>query len=331
MEPYLKKAVEEVRKRHAKKVALQIPEGLKTALPGIIEAIEAGGTEAFAFVEPCFGACDVKDREAECLGAELLIHFGHSRFVQKHCIETVYIPVVYGADSGKVSLLASKLEKMLGGKGIKKVGLCSTVQYGPQLALLKELLEKKGFGAFFGKGKCLEKGQVLGCNYGSAKAVGNKIEAFVFLGDGLFHPVGLGLAAKKPVFAADPIQGEVKEIGVERELFVRKRIAMIEGARQAKAVAIWVSTKRGQERMQEALALKRKFEERGKRAFVFASDLLSSDYIAGIDIGAVVCTACPRIAIDDSSSFRQQVITAGEALIVLGEKKIEEYGGICFG
>lgn len=334
MEIDLDKAIAEVKKSKAKKVAVQIPEGLKTRLGGIVEALGKEGIEVFAFVDPCFGACDLKDREAKELGADLLVHFGHTQFVSRHFVETVYIPIEYKPNKGKILVLAEEASVLLKKNKLKKIGLCSTIQFKKYAEVLEKELKKKGFEVFLdkeehqekeGKNRGLEKGQVLGCNYSAVKAVEKNVEAVVFLGDGLFHPIGLAFSVNKRVFIANPMEGEVKELGTEKDLFLRKRIAMIEKTKQAKSIAIWVSTKGGQEKMGLALRLKKKFSEKGKKAFIFASDLIRADYIAGINVEAIVCTACPRIAIDDSASFKQPVITPEEALIVLGEKKIEDY------
>jgi len=298
-EPFLEKALKEIVKKRAKKIALQVPEGLKPKLPKMIEEIEKG-KEVFAFVDPCFGACGVKDREAKALGAELIVHFGHSKFVSNESIPIIYIPIEYKADKKAMHLLAARLEDKIGKKSIKGIVLCSTIQFKEHENIIGKELEKKGFKIFEGKGGNVEKGQVLGCNYSGVKAVEGKAEAIVFIGDGLFHPIGLSFAAKKPVFVAEPVQKEVREIGQEKDLFLRKRIAMIEKAKQAKSIAIWVCTKKGQQKMKLAMQLKKKFEAKGKKAYIFTSNLLIPDYIAGINIEAIVSTACPRIAFDDT-------------------------------
>ncbi len=322
----LSKAVQEIKKRKAKNVALQIPEGIKPRLPGLVEEIEKKtGANIISFVDPCFGACGIKDVASKELGMDMLVHFGHTQFVSKECLPTIYIPIEYKADKKAMALLATKLEDKLREKNIKKIVLCSTIQFKEHRTIVGKELGKKGFKVFEGAGKNVEKGQVLGCNYSGVKAVEGKADAIIFIGDGLFHPIGLSFAAKKPVFIAEPVQKEIREIGQEKDLFLRKRIAMIEKAKQAKSIAIWVCTKKGQQRMKLAMQLKKKFETKGKRAYIFTSNLLVPDYIAGINVEAIVSTACPRIAFDDSSLFRQPIINPAEAIVVLGEKKIEEY------
>ena len=322
----LGKAIAEIKKRKAKLVAVQVPEGMKTRLPAMLEEIEKkAGAEAFAFVDPCFGACGLKDVASKELGADLLIHFGHTKFVAKEGIATVYIPVEYTPDKRAVSRLAESLAKQMEKKGFKKIGLCSTIQFRQHLKIVEAEMKKMEFRVFVGKGRNVEKGQVLGCNYSSIKAVGKKIDAIAFVGDGLFHPIGLSFAVNKLVFLANPIEKEVQELALQRDLFLRKRIAMIENARQAKSFGIWVSTKKGQQRLALARQLKKKFEGKGKKAFVFTSNLLAPDYVLGIGIEAIVSTACPRIALDDSSLYGKPVINPAEARIVLGEKKLEDY------
>lgn len=322
----LKPAISAIKKSNAKKVAVQFPEGLKTAITRISREIEAKtDAKTIAFVEPCFGACDILDEEAKRLGAELLIHLGHTIFVQKHSLETIYLPLEYKPDNKTLVALAEQVFEKISEKRFKRIALCSTAQFKKHRKIVEKELEKKGIKVFAGKGKNIEPGQVLGCNYSTVKAVEKDIEAVIFVGDGLFHPIGLNFATKKPVFVLEPGQGEIKELEKQKDLFLRKRIAMIEKTRQAKKIAIWVSTKKGQEKTALAIKLKEKFEAKGKEAIVISSSLLNPSHIIGINTDAIVSTACPRIALDDSSLFKQPIVNPTEALIALGEKKLEEY------
>ncbi len=324
----LGKAVEEIKKRKAKTVALQVPEGLKTRLAEIAREIEGkSGATVFSFIDPCFGACDAADERAKALGADLLLHFGHSPFLSKHAVETVFLPLSYELDKKKMHFLVKKLSDLLRKENAKKIVLATTIQYLPYLEFLKKKLRKNKFAVFIGKGRNISNGQLLGCNYSAVKNVAEKADAIVFLGDGLFHPLGISFCCSKPVFILNPLQEEVKLLLKEHDLFLRKRIAMIEKAKQAKSIAIWVSSKRGQQRMQLAIELRKKIEAKGKKALVFVSDLLLPDYLLGVQIEAIVSTACPRIALDDSSLFKQPIVNPSEMLVALGEKKLLQY---CF-
>ena len=41
-------------------------------------------------------------------------------------------------------------------------------------------------------------GQVIGCNYGNVKSIADEVEAFLFVGGGMFHALGIALSTSKP-------------------------------------------------------------------------------------------------------------------------------------
>ncbi|MBN2421149.1 diphthamide synthesis protein [Candidatus Woesearchaeota archaeon] len=76
----LDKVVEEIKTSKAKRVCIQLPDGLKPKAKEIQEAIEAKTkAEVIIWGGSCFGACDLP-RGLEELKVDLLIHFGHSPF-----------------------------------------------------------------------------------------------------------------------------------------------------------------------------------------------------------------------------------------------------------
>lgn len=82
----ISKIIEEIKKRNVKIVALQFPEGLKKYSIKIAEEIEnKTNAKTIIFIDPVYGACDVKIMEIknleEKLNSEILvIHFGHEKF-----------------------------------------------------------------------------------------------------------------------------------------------------------------------------------------------------------------------------------------------------------
>ncbi len=320
----LEPAIKAVKKKKAKLVAIQIPEGLKQRTLEIASKIEEKtGAETFTFMDPCFGACDIADSRAKAMDADILIHFGHSRFVPKEELETVYIPLHYSLKKSALKALAEGISKKA--KKGKTIALCTTIQYLDYLPEFKKILKTKGFKIEIGKGKNVLQGQVLGCNYSSVKAVEKKVDSVVFLGDGLFHPIGISFTSKKPVFTANPHSLEVNKLESERDLFLRKRSAAIARAMDAKTFGILVSDKKGQAKKELAFALKKKIEKSGRKAFVLVADYIKPEYILGVGLDALVGTACPRIVFDDASSFKQPILSASELDILLGQKKFGQY------
>ncbi len=69
---------QEITKLGAKRVLLQLPEGLKPEAPRLAKIVEESGALAIISADPCYGACDIAVNEAERLGVDLIVHFGHS-------------------------------------------------------------------------------------------------------------------------------------------------------------------------------------------------------------------------------------------------------------
>ncbi len=77
----LDRIVEEISKSKATVVGLQFPEGLKTRAVKVASEIEERtGCATAIFADPCYGACDTKELEAEKLGVDLIFQFGHDEF-----------------------------------------------------------------------------------------------------------------------------------------------------------------------------------------------------------------------------------------------------------
>jgi 2-(3-amino-3-carboxypropyl)histidine synthase len=82
---------QEILKHDAKRVLLQLPEGLKPEAPRLAKLVEKSGALAIVSASPCYGACDLAMDEAESLGADLIIHFGHSKLMKYERTPTIYV------------------------------------------------------------------------------------------------------------------------------------------------------------------------------------------------------------------------------------------------
>ena len=286
---------------------MQVPEGLKSKALSIARELEKAGNEVLISCEPCYGACDLRDSEAKRLGCEKIIHYGHSKFVDSE------IPVEYVEIKSEENLAIPESEiKKLG--GFNKIGLVSTLQFVNSLHNVKKQLEKIGKDAFIGgsDNKNLYDGQILGCNTGAAKSVEKKVDCFLYIGSGKFHPLGVALATKKPVFVFDTEKNRIEK--VETEKFLKQRLATIELARDAKAFGILVSTKPGQMNLKAAEEAKKRIEKTGRTAHILVMDEIKPEkieYINGIE--AYINTACPRIGIEDRTLFRKPILNLDEA------------------
>ena len=75
----LDKAVKAVKENNAKKVVIQLPDGLKPEAKKIVDAIEKEtGAEVLIYLGSCYGACDFPAN----IKADLLIQWGHALFTK---------------------------------------------------------------------------------------------------------------------------------------------------------------------------------------------------------------------------------------------------------
>jgi 2-(3-amino-3-carboxypropyl)histidine synthase len=296
----------EIKKRRIRKVVLQMPEGLKSHVIDLALFLEARGVNVTIYAEPCFGACDLYE------GDGLLVHFGHSPIYRSRT-PTLFYEVEDDYDF--IPVLSSTISRLP-----KKLGLLTTVQHLKTIPKIKEFLEGKEYTVYVGKGegRIRYPGQVLGCNFSTAKSVEKKVDAFLFLGSGMFHPIGVALATNKPVFRC---YETIEEVTLEKESILKRRYGEIYQAGDAKKFGILTSMKRGQRRRKDASKIKGMFEKAGKEALIVEMDTLSEDKVASMGFDAFVMCACPRIAIDDSSLWKKPVLTVHEAEILLGKRK----------
>lgn len=197
----------------------------------------------------------------------------------------------------------------------KIIGLVSTIQYVRQLNSIKDELRKAGKKIIISEPSkhAIYPGQVLGCDVSAAISVQDRVDCFLYIGDGKFHPLGIAVQTNKPVIIFNPLNGKVGQISEdEKRRWLRKQAARVSKVKAAKTIGILVSTKPGQFNLKKAKELKTKLEKLGKNAFIFIADTLNpNDLLNFPQIQAWVNTACPRI-VDDQELFKKPIANLDE-------------------
>lgn len=315
----IKKVIMRINKMGAKIVGIQFPDGLKTHATNVAREIEnATGAEVVISADSCFGACDTPDFKFMDF-VDLLIHFGHTSLPLKYSAPVMFVEA-YSQIDVKDSLNQA-LELL---KDYTDIGLATTTQHLHLLGEISDFLKDNGKNVVMSKGQSTRLGQVLGCNFSSIKSL--DAEAYLFVGSGNFHPLGIKLFTNAPVIIADPYMGEARLIDDFADKILRVRFARITKACDAKKWGILVSSKEGQYRMKLARSIKESLLENNRDAFIIMMENISPDnLLAYMDIDAFVVTACPRIAIDDSQMYKKPLITPQELEIVLNRRDWEDY------
>ena len=312
---------QEIAKLGAKRVLIQLPEGLKPEATRLANIVEKAGALPIVSADPCYGACDLATATAQSLNADLIIHYGHAKLLKHEPVPTVYVEAraTVNVDAA-VEKALPLLEKW------RKIGLATTVQHVQTLDEVREFLLRAGKTVIIGDaGRMNYPGQVIGCDYSNAKSIAKEIEAFLFIGGGKFHALGVALSTSKPTIIADPYEKRAYSINEEARKVLKQRWASIEEAKKAKIFAVLVGLKIGQKRLETALTIKEKLEKTGKKAYIFAIREITPEILMEFPkVDAYVNTACPRVSLDDASKFQKPVLTINEARVLVGEISWEE-------
>ncbi|WML67542.1 MAG: 2-(3-amino-3-carboxypropyl)histidine synthase [Methanoregula sp. SKADARSKE-2] len=292
----------------AHRVALQFPAGLKRKAAGIAGGLREAGFEVIVSGDSCYGACDLSLDTLRF--ADVLVHFGHAPVEDRPDVICEPWPVDFD-----ISVLHNALPLLRS----TSISLVTTVQHAHLIPELEQYLRSHGIDVLVaeGSGRTPHRGQVLGCCFTAAKA--GPTPEVLFVGTGVFHPIGIALASRKRVVALDPLTGRVQE--VTGHTLMRRRFAVMEKARGVETIGIIVSSKTGQQRME----LARRLAALSPRAVVVMMCEVSPDELLNLGFGAYVNTACPRLAYDDQVRFPVPVLSPQEYEILSGARSWDEY------
>jgi 2-(3-amino-3-carboxypropyl)histidine synthase len=225
----------------------------------------------------------------------------------------VYIPVRY---TKKIILQDSMINKLP-----ERLMLFSSVQFLHQLPDIEKqlFLKKKKILTIKSKnflydGMMSDKGQLLGCNAEifDAKNHGNDFDAFLYIGDGTFHPKALLVNNRKDIYCYDPKIRRLnvlrKEMHDEIEKKIRGRILKF---LTSKNIGIIVTTKRGQDNSKRAETLKDKILRKwpDKLVLMLLCNELNFNELENFNfIDIYVNTACSRIGNEDTIRSERPII-----------------------
>ncbi|KAA0003260.1 MAG: diphthamide biosynthesis enzyme Dph2 [Thermoplasmata archaeon] len=310
---------------NCKRVLLKLPDGLYSLSTEISDFLSSIGVESIISANSCYGACDFCDG-IEGMEVDRIIYVGEAEMPylrKKYPVRTSFLEIESKFDA------AGTVEKALPLLEGKRIGVVSITPYIHQMGKCIKILEGNNFIPVVGKKsrRTSYDGQILGCDLTAGTSISGKVDSFLYVGDGLFHPLGLSLSTKKPVVVADPSQNMAMkdEIREMRQKFMKIRYAMISNSMGKNRMGIIIGEKLGQKRVELAYEMKKLAEEKGMEAYIISSNNLSPDRIDYMALDFYVSTSCPRIAIDDYSNYKKPLLTPIEFEILTGEREWENY------
>ena len=318
-----KSVFEVIERKKPRSVALNGPEALIPKLQDVADHIsELFGIQVYIIGDTCWGSCDLNTHAADMLSADILFNIGHTIAIDTFGQKVVMIGAF---DDISFDVIANKCARDLIGK-YKTVSLVTDSQHLHQIDRVKRIFEDHGYNVIIGRGKGqLRDAQVFGCEFYPAYNVQKQVDAYIFLGQSMFHSAGVAMSTEKPTFMLDPYFEEYNEVNEFAQTMQKKAILSIYKALDAEKLGIIIGLKEGQFAHLRALELKKEFEKLGKKVQMIALTEITQERIQvfkGID--AFVQVACPRLGTDNH--FNKPMLSVPQALSLLKLLRKEPIG-----
>ncbi|XP_040471526.1 2-(3-amino-3-carboxypropyl)histidine synthase subunit 1 isoform X1 [Falco naumanni] len=308
------KTIWRIRQAQARKVALQMPEGLLMFACTIADIVERfTGAEAVVMGDVTYGACCVDDYTARALGADFLVHYGHSCLIPIDAtqgLKMLYVFVDIKIDTSH--FLETIRFNFAAGTSL---ALVSTIQFVSTVQAASQELRSQ-YKVCVPQCKPLSPGEILGC---TSPRLAQDIDAVVYLGDGRFHLESIMIANPGiPAYRYDPYSKVFSQEHYGHERMRRARQDAIRTATGAHCWGLILGTlgRQGSPRILQHLELRLRALGR-PFVRVLLSEIFPSKLRLFPDVDAWVQVACPRLSIDWGEAFSKPLLTPYEAAVAL--------------
>jgi len=304
-----------VRTEGSKVVALQFPEGLLMYACVIADILaKFAQVQVLVLGDVTYGACCIDDFTAQKLGADLLVHYGHSCLVPVSVtrIKVVYVFVEIAFDERH--LVACVKENF---PPETRLVLMGTIQFTSVIHKAAAELSAHFPHCQIPQAKPLSAGETLGCT--APVFVG--VDSLVFVADGRFHlEAAMIRNPQVQAFRYDPYGKVLSRERYEVDKMKAVRLSAIAQARDATTFGLVLGTLGRQGSPPIFRRLHALLRARGKRVIPFLMAEISPDKLALVgQVDAWVQIACPRLSIDWSGGFGKPILTPYELEVALQE------------
>ncbi|XP_026465664.1 2-(3-amino-3-carboxypropyl)histidine synthase subunit 1 [Ctenocephalides felis] len=320
------KTIWRIKETKAKRVALQMPEGLLMFATTISDILtKFTDCDTIIMGDVTYGACCIDDYTAIALKADLLVHYGHSCLIPID--QTRNIKVLYIFVDIKIDALHFTETVKLNFPDTAKIALVSTIQFVVTLQAAANDLRKAGYEVTIPQSKPLSPGEILGC---TAPYITNA-DILIYIGDGRFHLEAAMIANPKlKAYRYDPYEKKFTEEFYEHEQMRLTRRKAVKTAANAKKFGLIFGTLGHQGSPKVLEQLQNRLDLAGKTVLnILLSEIFPQKLKLFKDIDAFVQVACPRLSIDWGEAFAQPLLTPYELSASLND--IEFRDGNCQG
>jgi len=299
-------------------VALQMPEGLllyATVIADVLQRMVPTLTQVSILGDVTYGACCVDDLSAQAMGANLLIHYGHSCLVplQHSVIPCLYVFVELQID---VQHLVDCVVQTIPDREAP-LALLGTIQFRQGMVQAMRIFHDQGYACTMPQAKPLSPGEVLGC---TSPRVG-PTDTVIFCADGRFHLESTMIYNPhvKLFLRYDPYSKTLTKEEYAHEEMHALRQRAIQGAADKQVFGIVLGTLGRQGNPAILRQLQKLFQQHNKRYFILLLSELSPAKLKLMDqIQVWVQIACPRLSVDWGHYFGTPVLSPYELHVALG-------------
>jgi 2-(3-amino-3-carboxypropyl)histidine synthase len=303
-----------INEKKPRSVALDGPDGLLKKIQSCAHNLsEKYQIPVYVIGDTSWGSCDLNLHAAETLGVDMLFNIGHTIAMEKFGDKVVMIDAFDDVDFSKIATRCAIELK----KNFNKISLVTNSQYLPSVQKVKKIFESHGYEVIIGRGKGhLNDAQVFGCEFYPAYDSKNDVDAYIFLGQSMFHSASIAIVTQKPTFMMDPYFNEYSQINDFAQKLEKKAVLSVLKAQDANTIGIIIGLKEGQFAKIKALEIKKMLEGLGKRILLIAMTEITDERLLSYqEVDAFVQVACPRIGTDNH--FHKPVLSAPQAMSLI--------------
>jgi 2-(3-amino-3-carboxypropyl)histidine synthase len=304
-----------ISEKKPRSVALDGPDGILKKIQSCAHKLtEKYNIPVYVIGDTSWGSCDLNIHAAEMLGVDILFNIGHTISMEKFGDKVIMVDAFDDVDFSKI---AKRCAIDLRKNNFKKISLVTNSQYLQSVQKVKEIFEFQGYDVIIGRGKGhLNDAQVFGCEFYPAHDTKDQVDAYLFLGQSIFHSASIAIVTQKPTFMLDPYFNEYSEVSNIAQKLEKKALLSIYKAQDAKTIGIIIGLKEGQFANIKALELKRLLEQEGKKILLIAMTEITDERLLSFqDIDAFIQVACPRIGTDNH--FHKPVLSVPQAISLI--------------
>lgn len=307
----LQKSISLIKKHSFKRIALQLPDGLLKYTLILKKIFSKYVEEVFILGDVVYGACCVDDISAKELGAQFLIHYGHSCLIsiKEMEIRVLYVFVDIRFDYHHLKDVFIKHFKN------KEVALTSTVQFLSAVQFLKREIEdynskeSEKIHLVIPKISPLSPGEVLGCTSPRFKS-----EFVFFIGDGRFHLESVMLSNPEKIFykyCPSTKKLFLEKYDHKKVILQRKEAILL--FKKAKNVGLIISSLGRQTNKSLLGNIIEELERKKYKVFLIKLQEIKNEALDKFPfLDAFVQLNCTRLSIDWGSWFGKPVVTPYE-------------------